>query len=206
MPWTTPRTWVAKEKITAALLNTHLRDNLDYLYSNAPAIVSSGYATVGNSTTETTVHTQSLAANALGTKGAAVLTGHMQFQTDTANRAMTMRIKLGGTTIFAPSVGLGASGAQHTSLWWSASISNQNSASAQRATLHVHYIATGNIALSQTTFTTANTQVVTGISQNTATVDTTSAQTLAVTVQLSAANASFVAYHHDTIVNTIYVA
>jgi hypothetical protein len=27
--WTTPRTWVAGELVTAALLNTHLRDNLN---------------------------------------------------------------------------------------------------------------------------------------------------------------------------------
>ncbi|GAG60906.1 unnamed protein product, partial [marine sediment metagenome] len=31
MGWTTPRIWVAKEKLTAALLNIHLRDNLVYL-------------------------------------------------------------------------------------------------------------------------------------------------------------------------------
>lgn len=32
MAWTTPRTWVANEILTAALLNTHLRDNLNFLY------------------------------------------------------------------------------------------------------------------------------------------------------------------------------
>jgi hypothetical protein len=31
MAWTTPRTWVTNEVATAALLNTHLRDNLDFL-------------------------------------------------------------------------------------------------------------------------------------------------------------------------------
>ena len=29
MAWTTPRTWVAGERLTALLLNTHLRDNLN---------------------------------------------------------------------------------------------------------------------------------------------------------------------------------
>lgn len=29
MAWTTPRTWVAGETLTAALLNTHLRDNMN---------------------------------------------------------------------------------------------------------------------------------------------------------------------------------
>lgn len=28
MPWTTPRTWVSGETVTAALMNTHVRDNL----------------------------------------------------------------------------------------------------------------------------------------------------------------------------------
>lgn len=31
MGWTAPKTWVANELVTAALLNTHLRDNLAYL-------------------------------------------------------------------------------------------------------------------------------------------------------------------------------
>jgi hypothetical protein len=29
--WTTPKTWAAGELVTAAMLNTHLRDNLEYL-------------------------------------------------------------------------------------------------------------------------------------------------------------------------------
>lgn len=33
MAWTTPRTWVAGELVTAALFNTHLRDNLNFLYA-----------------------------------------------------------------------------------------------------------------------------------------------------------------------------
>src|SRR5262245_10519475 len=32
MAWTTPRTWVAGELATASMLNTHLRDNLNFLY------------------------------------------------------------------------------------------------------------------------------------------------------------------------------
>lgn len=32
MPWTTPRTWVAGSAVTAAELNTDVRDNTDYLY------------------------------------------------------------------------------------------------------------------------------------------------------------------------------
>ena len=32
--WTDPRTWVASEYVTAPLLNTHLRNNMEYLYGN----------------------------------------------------------------------------------------------------------------------------------------------------------------------------
>ncbi len=31
MAWTTPRTWVTGELVTAAIMNTHVRDNEDYL-------------------------------------------------------------------------------------------------------------------------------------------------------------------------------
>lgn len=31
MAWTTPRTWAAGELVTAALMNTHVKDNLDFL-------------------------------------------------------------------------------------------------------------------------------------------------------------------------------
>lgn len=34
MAWTSPRTWVSGETVTASLANTHWRDNLNYLYDN----------------------------------------------------------------------------------------------------------------------------------------------------------------------------
>lgn len=33
MAWTTPRTWVAGELVTASMMNVHVRDNLNYLFS-----------------------------------------------------------------------------------------------------------------------------------------------------------------------------
>lgn len=43
MPWTTPRTWAIGEVVTASIMNAHVRDNLDYLYSAvgglAPGVV-----------------------------------------------------------------------------------------------------------------------------------------------------------------------
>ena len=34
MGWTAPRTWIAGELVTAAMMNTHVRDNLSYLSSS----------------------------------------------------------------------------------------------------------------------------------------------------------------------------
>lgn len=54
MAWTSPRTWVAGEVVTAALLNTHLRDQLLELNSTASAWTSWSPTltnlTVGNGT------------------------------------------------------------------------------------------------------------------------------------------------------------
>lgn len=38
MAWTSPRTWSVGEVLTAALLNTHLRDNLNFLKSRPDVI------------------------------------------------------------------------------------------------------------------------------------------------------------------------
>lgn len=37
MGWTTPRTWTTSELVTASIMNTHLRDQLNYLYSGKEA-------------------------------------------------------------------------------------------------------------------------------------------------------------------------
>lgn len=55
MGWTAPRTWAAGETVTAALLNTHLRDNLkalgDPMAAYTPSWTSTGTApTIGNGT------------------------------------------------------------------------------------------------------------------------------------------------------------
>jgi hypothetical protein len=51
MAWTTPRTWVAGEVVTAAVMNTHVRDNLKALGDSPTTFVPvvAGVATSGNS-------------------------------------------------------------------------------------------------------------------------------------------------------------
>jgi len=42
MAWTTPRTWASLDALTAALFNTHIRDNLSYLASPPYCNLKSG--------------------------------------------------------------------------------------------------------------------------------------------------------------------
>jgi hypothetical protein len=63
MAWTTPRTWVAAETVTASIMNTHIRDNLNAIQGglvstpgfaeldllgsgSAPAVSSASHATI----------------------------------------------------------------------------------------------------------------------------------------------------------------
>jgi hypothetical protein len=49
MPWTAPRTWVAGELVSAALLNTHLRDNLLVLNGATGPVVTNFTPTMSQS-------------------------------------------------------------------------------------------------------------------------------------------------------------
>lgn len=54
MAWTAPRTWVAAETVTAALLNTHLRDNLKAIGDPWASYTGTNTnVTVGNGTLST---------------------------------------------------------------------------------------------------------------------------------------------------------
>lgn len=46
MAWTAPATWSVSEVVTASKMNTHIRDNLNYLKGNAGAIAISAAMTV----------------------------------------------------------------------------------------------------------------------------------------------------------------
>jgi len=48
MSWTTPRTWNAGETVTATIMNTHIRDNLNALFSVRVQKVFHVISTVGN--------------------------------------------------------------------------------------------------------------------------------------------------------------
>lgn len=66
--WTTPRTWVAGELVTAALMNTHIRDNMDWLKTPiaASATWSSNFTTTSASAVDITSATVTLTTNGGG--------------------------------------------------------------------------------------------------------------------------------------------
>ena len=39
MTWITPKTWAVDELVTASMLNTHLRDNLNYLLGRPKQVI-----------------------------------------------------------------------------------------------------------------------------------------------------------------------
>jgi len=56
MPWTLPKTWAATEMITEALLNTHIRDNLNWLKAPpfAQVVLTAQITTTSTSWTDAT--------------------------------------------------------------------------------------------------------------------------------------------------------
>jgi len=64
MAWTTPRTWIPGEFVTGSMLNTHLRDNLLFLFAGMPATYPATLANVLNTVTETDVLHFTVPANA----------------------------------------------------------------------------------------------------------------------------------------------
>jgi hypothetical protein len=68
--WTTPRTWVTGELVTSSIMNTHVRDNLSYLYSTSGELSYVEF-TAAVSTTATTEAT----ATTVVTAGAVVMDG-----------------------------------------------------------------------------------------------------------------------------------
>jgi hypothetical protein len=76
--WTTPRTWVAGEQVTASLMNTFVRDDFAYL-KDAPTFdgnvtVSGTLAVTGAATFTSTINSQTISSSANLTGSLAVAT------------------------------------------------------------------------------------------------------------------------------------
>lgn len=97
MAWTSPRTWIAGESLTAALLNTHLRDNM--LVTEAALATGGGYfvgaaaksiterkpkqaVTSGTTTTSSTTYTGSSPSVTVSTSDRALVMWSAQFSSN----------------------------------------------------------------------------------------------------------------------------
>lgn len=69
MAWTAPRTWVVSEIVTAALMNTHVRDNLAYLKGQAGTVAIEDAITVAGTVAASTTGGNALSAALSATTG-----------------------------------------------------------------------------------------------------------------------------------------
>jgi len=102
MSWSTPRTWTAGELATASLLNTHLRDQLDFL--KAPPTGSKTLNEAANYTTNATSFADVDSTNlsfTLNTAGGDVLiTFTGTFSHNTAAGRVYLDVSVDGTDTF----------------------------------------------------------------------------------------------------------
>jgi len=113
MAWTAPRTWVSSEVVTAALMNTHMRDNLLWLgrvgvdgwSSWTPAITASTDPTLGSGSSVSGKYAQVgrlvayWAHVQFGTSGTNAGSGTYEFSLPVNNNNTTDNV-IGGGTMF----------------------------------------------------------------------------------------------------------
>lgn len=95
--WTAPHTWAVAERVTAALLNTHLRDNLSYLLTPNEFVVT---AATGTFTTTSTSYTNVDAtfSKTIVMNGGHLLVGMRGVMYNSANgNTMTLAVDVDGT-------------------------------------------------------------------------------------------------------------
>ena len=100
MAWTTPRTWVAGEVPTAAIMNAHVRDNLNAL-KDPPQAVAENF-NVALSTTSTSFANMTGVEGTLTTTGGRLLIGFQVSQTSaggTSGNYTCYEITIDGTAV-----------------------------------------------------------------------------------------------------------
>ena len=103
MAWTAPRTWVTGEVVTAALLNTHLRDNLvdlDRRTSPNEATVNSGQTTSSLSFTDLATVGPAV-TQTIGSTGKALVAIYASLANTTNNYALAGYAVSGASTVAA---------------------------------------------------------------------------------------------------------
>lgn len=187
MAWTTPRTWTPGELVTASQLNTHLRDNLNFLNTEF-SLLARDVTTddVVNSLVETTVFTASIAGGTLGSDRGMRLTligDYLNNAGVTPN--LVVRAKYGVTSFAAATFIAIPANASRRALVIDAVLSAAGATNAQVASARITLGAVGS-ALGTTLTPTSN---FVGV-RNAHAIDSTSAQTLSVTFEHDTADAN----------------
>jgi hypothetical protein len=129
MAWTVPRTWVVGEVVTAAQLNTHLRDDLNAV--TRISFSSLSQVNVQNTTTDTEILQHTVPAGLLSTNGGVHVSLFGRFSNTTgSSQTVTFTINLSATTIYKSSA-LKGNDAVGGPFMLDFVIQNMNSASAQ---------------------------------------------------------------------------
>ena len=103
MSWTAPRTWVTGEIVTAALLNTHLRDNLidlDRRTSPTDATINTGQTTSSLSFTDLATVGPAVTVT-IGSTGKALVAIYSSLFNTTNNYALAGYAVSGASTVAA---------------------------------------------------------------------------------------------------------
>lgn len=105
MSWTAPRTWVTGEVVTAALLNTHLRDNqidLDRRTSPVGSVVASSETTTATSYTDLATPGPAVTVT-IGSTGKALVALHSAIANATSSLASYYGFAISGASVVAAS-------------------------------------------------------------------------------------------------------
>lgn len=136
MAWTAPRTWIIGETLTAALLNTHLRDNM--LETEGAKATGGGYfvSSAANAIVERKPKMSTTSAS--NPTASTTYTGsNPAVTTDTSDRALVL-----WSANFSNNTGGGSAGLGNT--WMSIEVSGASSIAAEDATALVGQDTTAN--------------------------------------------------------------
>ena len=104
MAWTTPRTWVAGEVPTAAIMNAHVRDNLNAL-KDPPQAVAENF-NVALSTTSTSFVNMTGVEVTVTTAGGRLLIGFMATLSGSGGNATYFEITIDGVAVSGQATGI----------------------------------------------------------------------------------------------------
>ena len=196
MTWTDPllTAFETGDVLTEANVKTYVLDNL-YSLPHPLEAPTTAALTVTSTTTETTVYSVTVPANAMGTNGAVRMEMRGQFaHNNAAGDTITLRAKFGGVTFWELTSNLGNANSATANPWWlNIEVFNEGATNAQDAFLE-GYVWSAAVAANASSgigglitngFDLAGASTITSMA-----VDTTANQTLAFTVQWSASAAA----------------